>query len=76
MDWKDKLTNDCPLFRRAVINRYSGGSDNDGWAKLRWENEEWVIETVEDGRKKSDVQWYSYPVIVLPLNSPHPDSGS
>ena len=47
---------------------YSGGGDNDGWAKLRWENDSWVIETVEDSSQKSDVQWYSYPVIVLPLN--------
>ena len=55
---------------------YSGGDANDGWARLRWDNNNWVIETVEDGSKKADVQWYSYPVIVLPLNSPHSDSGS
>lgn len=41
---------------------YSGGGDNDGWAKLRWENDSWVIETVEDSSQKSDVQWYSYPM--------------
>ena len=55
---------------------YSGGSDNDGWAKLRWENDSWVIETVEDSSQKSDVQWYSYPVIVLPLNADHIDAGA
>lgn len=41
---------------------YSGGDDNDGWAKLRWENDAWVTETVEDSSQKSDVQWYSYPM--------------
>jgi hypothetical protein len=55
---------------------YSGGGDNDGWAKLRWENDSWVIETVEDSSQKSDVQWYSYPVIVLPLDAHHADSVS
>lgn len=54
---------------------YSGG-DNDGWAKLRWENDSWIIETVEDSSQKSDIQWYSYPAVVLPLNSDHSDSGS
>ena len=54
---------------------YSGG-DNDGWAKLRWENDSWIIETVEDSSQKSDIQWYSYPAVVLPLNSAHSDSGS
>ena len=39
---------------------YSGGGDNDGWAKLRWENNSWVTEDVEDGGQKADVQWYSY----------------
>ena len=48
---------------------YSGEGEHDGWARLRWDNNEWVIETVEDGSQKSDVQWYSYPVIVLPLNA-------
>ena len=43
---------------------YSGGVDNNGWAQLRWDNGDWVIETVEDGSQKSDVQWYAYPVIV------------
>lgn len=41
---------------------YSGGDDNDGWAKLRWENDTWVTETVEDSSQKSDVQWYPYPM--------------
>lgn len=41
---------------------YSGGGDNDGWARLRWDNNDWVIETVEDSSQKSDVQWYSYPM--------------
>lgn len=41
---------------------YSGGGDNDGWAKLRWGNDSWVIETVEDSSQKSNVQWYSYPM--------------
>ena len=41
---------------------YSGGGDNDGWAKLRWENNDWVKEKVEDSEHKSDVQWYSYPI--------------
>ena len=48
---------------------YSGEGEHDGWARLRWDNNEWAIETVEDGSQKSDVQWYSYPVIVLPLNA-------
>ena len=43
---------------------YSGGVGNNGWAQLRWDNGDWVIETVEDGSQKSDVQWYAYPVIV------------
>lgn len=41
---------------------YSGGGDNDGWAKLRWENNAWVTEKVEDSEHKSDLQWYSYPI--------------
>lgn len=40
---------------------YSGGGDNDGWAKLRWENSTWVKETVENSDHKTAVQWYSYP---------------
>ena len=40
---------------------YSGGGDNDGWAKLRWENSAWVKENVESSDHKTDVQWYSYP---------------
>ena len=40
---------------------YSGGGDNDGWAKLRWENNSWVTLKVEDSDQKADVQWYSYP---------------
>ena len=39
---------------------YSGGGDNDGWAKLRWENCAWVKEKVEDSNQKADVQWHSY----------------
>lgn len=42
---------------------YSGGGDNDGWAKLRWENDTWVKEVVEDSSQKTDIQWYSYPII-------------
>ena len=40
---------------------YSGGGDNDGWAKLRWENRSWIKEDVENSDHKTDVQWYSYP---------------
>ena len=41
---------------------YSGGADNDGWAKLRWDrsNSQWETIPVEDSRDKPDVQWYSY----------------
>ena len=42
---------------------YSGGSDNDGWAKLRWENDAWITELVEDSSHKANIQWYSYPMI-------------
>lgn len=42
---------------------YSGGGDNDGWAKLRWENNAWVTESVEDSSHKTNIQWYSYPII-------------
>lgn len=42
---------------------YSGGGDNDGWAKLRWENNSWVTESVEDSSHKANIQWYSYPII-------------
>ena len=55
---------------------YSGEGEHDGWARLRWDNNEWVIETIEDSSQKSDVQWYSYPVIVLPLNADHIDTGA
>lgn len=43
---------------------YSGGADNDGWAKLRWDrlNAQWETIPVEDGSDKPDVQWYSYPI--------------
>lgn len=41
---------------------YSGGGDNDGWAKLRWNNGKWTEVPVDDGSDKTDVQWYSYPV--------------
>lgn len=46
---------------------YSGGGDNDGWAKLRWENMEWVTEKVGPihyGDSLKDVTWYPYPVDV------------
>ena len=43
---------------------YSGGGDNDGWAKLRWENSTWVKEDVENSDQKADVQWYSYPLVL------------
>ena len=41
---------------------YSGGADNDGWAKLRWDrsNSQWETMPVEDSSDKPDVQWYSY----------------
>lgn len=43
---------------------YSGGADNDGWAKLRWDrlNAQWETIPEEDGSDKPDVQWYSYPI--------------
>lgn len=43
---------------------YSGGADNDGWAKLRWDriNSQWETMPVEDGSDKPDAQWYSYPI--------------
>ncbi len=44
---------------------YSGGGDNDGWARLRWENMEWVTEKVGSiyyGDSLKDVTWYPYPV--------------
>lgn len=41
---------------------YSGGGDNDGWGKLRWENYRWVTKTVEDSSGKADVSWYSYSI--------------
>lgn len=42
---------------------YSGGGDNDGWGRLRWENGTWVTETVgsmDYGDNQTDVQWYAY----------------
>ena len=41
---------------------YSGEGEHDGWGRLRWDNNNWAIETVEDSSQKSDVQWYSYPM--------------
>lgn len=43
---------------------YSGGADNDGWAKLRWgrSNSQWETIPVEDSGDKPDAQWYSYPI--------------
>lgn len=43
---------------------YSGGADNDGWAKLRWDrsNSQWETIPVEDSSDKPDAQWYSYPI--------------
>lgn len=41
---------------------YSGGGDNDGWAKLRWENNTWVEEPAPDATNKEDVTWVSYPI--------------
>lgn len=41
---------------------YSGGGDNDGWAKLRWENNTWVDEPAPDATNKEDVSWVSYPI--------------
>lgn len=41
---------------------YSGGGDNDGWAKVRWEKNAWVKEDVGDSSRKTDVQWQPYPV--------------
>ena len=42
---------------------YSGSADNAGWAKLRWENDAWVTESVEDSSHKANIQWYSFPII-------------
>lgn len=41
---------------------YSGGGDNDGWAKLRWNHSSWVMEIIDNSEHKADVQWYSYPL--------------
>ena len=41
---------------------YSGGGDNDGWAKLRWENHSWAKEPIEDSSHKTDIPWYIYPI--------------
>lgn len=41
---------------------YSGEGEHDGWGRLRWDNNNCAIETVEDSSQKSDVQWYSYPM--------------
>ena len=41
---------------------YSGGGDNDGWAKLRWDHNSWVTVTIDNSEHKADVQWYSYPL--------------
>lgn len=45
---------------------YSGGEDGDGWARLKWDNHVWIVETVEDSSQKTDIQWYSYSEIDLP----------
>ena len=41
---------------------YSGGADDDGWAKLRWKNNTWVDEPAPDAANKEDVSWVSYPI--------------
>lgn len=44
---------------------YSSGGDDDGCARLRWENMEWVTEKVGPigyGDDLKDVIWYSYPI--------------
>lgn len=41
---------------------YSGGGDNDGWAKLRWDHSSWLMEIIDKSEHKADVQWYSYPL--------------
>lgn len=41
---------------------YSGGANDAGWAKLRWENNTWVDEPVPDATNKEDVTWVSYPI--------------
>lgn len=41
---------------------YSGGGDNDGWAKLRWDHNSWVTVTIDNSEHKADVQWYTYPL--------------
>ena len=41
---------------------YSGGGDNDGWAKLRWDHNSWVTVTIDNSEHEADVQWYSYPL--------------
>lgn len=48
---------------------FSGGVGNDGWAKLRWENDAWTTETVDDSSDKTDVQWHSYPITTDEIES-------
>jgi len=44
--------------------RYSGGGDNDGWGKLRWDMQTltWVKYPVDAADDKKDVTWFPYPV--------------
>ena len=48
---------------------FSGGVDNNGWARLRWENDAWTTETVGDSSDKTDVQWHSYPITTDEIES-------
>lgn len=42
---------------------YSGGGDNDGWAKLHWNwlTYQWETRQAGDGESKTDIQWQTYP---------------
>ena len=42
---------------------YSGGGDNDGWAKLHWNwlTYQWETRQAGDGEGKTDIQWQTYP---------------
>ena len=44
--------------------RYSGGGDNDGWGRLRWDMRTltWETDPADPADDKQDVTWYPYPV--------------
>ena len=48
---------------------FSGGVDNDCWARLRWENDAWTTETVDDSSNKTDILWHSYPITTDEIES-------